>query len=142
MTPCTRTRFPVPEGAKHPHSTMLPPPCLTVGTVFSGLKASSFLHQTSNIHMPKQLQFSFIRPKDRLEAHNDEEHSQQSSLKHQVMIKSATVIFVEILELLLATFFTQRLHNIANEDPSLHFFLSIAASFKVGIHHLLSEVKT
>ena len=44
--PCTRTRLPVPEAAKQPHSIMLPPPCLTVGTVFFGLKASCFLRQT------------------------------------------------------------------------------------------------
>lgn len=55
----TWTRFNVPESAKHPYSVMLPPPCLTVGTVFS----SPFFHQTKATS--KQLQFSPIRPKDR-----------------------------------------------------------------------------
>ena len=40
------TRFLVPLPEKQPHSIMLPPPCLTVGNVFFGLKASPFFRQT------------------------------------------------------------------------------------------------
>lgn len=47
LHPIPQTRFPAPEAAKQSHSIMLPP-CLTLGTV------------------PKQLQFSLIRPKDKL----------------------------------------------------------------------------
>lgn len=91
---------------------MLPPPCLAVGTVLLGLKASPFFLATnmsnihfatnmSNIHGPKQFQFSIIKPKHRAalmycslskrvfwddgpEAHHNGEHSQLCSLKHQV----------------------------------------------------------
>lgn len=44
--PFTLCKAPVPLAAKQPHSIILPPPCLTVGMVFLGLKASPFLLQT------------------------------------------------------------------------------------------------
>lgn len=40
-----------PEQGSLPHSIRLPPTCLTVGTVFLALKASSFLNQTKAIPM-------------------------------------------------------------------------------------------
>ena len=48
MIPWTLTRFPVPLEEKHPHSIMFPPPCLTVGTVFSFHPSDVF-----SIHMAK-----------------------------------------------------------------------------------------
>ena len=102
--PCTRTRLPVPEAAKQPHSMMLPPPCLTVGTMFFGLKASPFLCQTytismcpnssslvSNVHGQTSvwlwcaaLWVKGFFSDDGPEAHHDEEPSQLRSLKHQL----------------------------------------------------------
>ena len=46
MMPYCLTRFPVALAEKQPHSIMLPPPCLTFGTVVFSLKASPFFRQT------------------------------------------------------------------------------------------------
>lgn len=42
----TGTRLPVSEAEKQPHIMALRPSCLTVGTVFLGLKAAAFRRQT------------------------------------------------------------------------------------------------
>lgn len=40
--PVTQTGFSVPADEKPPSSMMLPPPCLTVGTVISASKCAGF----------------------------------------------------------------------------------------------------
>ncbi len=47
ILPLMRTRWPVPELEKQPHSMMLPPPCFAVGMVFWGLNASPFFARLS-----------------------------------------------------------------------------------------------
>jgi hypothetical protein len=46
--PSIRTRLPVPDAEKHPHSMMQPPPCFTVGMVPGLLQTwrLAWFHQT------------------------------------------------------------------------------------------------
>ena len=58
IMPSTFTRFPGPLAEKQPQSIILAPPCLTVGTVFWGLNASPFFHQTKSTSLcPKTFIF-------------------------------------------------------------------------------------
>ncbi len=73
MIPWTLTRFSVPLEEKYPHSIMLPPPCLTVGTQ----RSSAYIYfcflppDVFSIHMansasiwPNNSQLCLIRPQD------------------------------------------------------------------------------
>jgi hypothetical protein len=54
MMPSILWTAPVPPAAKHPHSMMLPPPCVTVGIVFFGLQASPFSSKHNDGHLSKK----------------------------------------------------------------------------------------
>ena len=50
---------PVPPSEKHPNTTMLPPPCVTVGMGFFGLQASPFSSKHNGDHYGQTVLFLF-----------------------------------------------------------------------------------